>query len=113
MPTFIEYQLEDGATILVQTMATEGAQGTLRKAGITDAAGNAINAAGQKFSQALAGVKQSAQIIRTQLDELKADQVEVTFSLTATGDFGNFAIGQVGGEANYKVVLKWNNQGRA
>jgi hypothetical protein len=109
MPNFIEFQLEDGATILVQT-TSQTTEGGLRKAGITDTAGNVINAAGQRFVDALAGVKKSARIIRAQLDELKADEVEVSFGLTATGEFGNFAIGQVGGEANYSVKLKWSNK---
>ncbi len=109
MTTFIEYQLEDGTTILVQAQEQ-------RATGLTkvsrDKVGNVINSVNQKFADAFAGVKSSALIMRNQLEAVKADEVEVTFGLTATGEFGNFAIGQIGAEANYEVTLKWNNNGR-
>lgn len=107
MATFVEYELEDGTTILVETTAPQ-------TSGITkasrDKVGNVIAQAGQKFEDAFASVKKSAVIVRHQLEDMRADEVEVTFGLKATGEFGNFAIGQVGGEANYTVKLKWNNK---
>ncbi len=109
MPTFIEYKLEDGTTILVQ--ANRPAQaGGITKASRSDAVGNAINTVNQKFADAFAGVKKSAMVLRQQFVELQADEVEVTFGLTATGELGNFAIGQVGAEANYEITLKWSNK---
>lgn len=107
MTTFIEYQLDDGATVLVETPEAQPAGVT--KAG-RDRLGNAIVSANQKFEAAFAGVKKSAAILRQQLEELRADEVEVIFGLKATGEAGNFAIGQVGVEANYTVKLKWNNR---
>ncbi|MFN8458696.1 MAG: CU044_2847 family protein [Anaerolineae bacterium] len=64
----------------------------------------------QKFEVAFAGVKKSATILQQQLDELRADEVEETFGLKATGEAGNFAIGQVGVKVNYTVTLKWKNE---
>ncbi len=66
--------------------------------------------ANQKFHAALAGVKHSATALRQELDELKADEVEVKFGLQTIGELGNFAIGKVGVEANYEVTLKWSNE---
>ena len=107
MPTYIEYQLDDSTTILVET--TEPKTGGVTKAS-RDTLGNVVVSVNKKFEVAFAGVKKSAAILRQQLEELRADEVEVTFGLKATGEAGNFAIGQVGMEANYTVTLKWSNK---
>jgi hypothetical protein len=107
MSTFIEYELADGTKVLVEI--SEPKSGGITKAS-KDKVGNVIASASQTFEDAFAGVKKSAQILRQQLEEMKADEVEVTFGLKATGEFGNFAIGQVGAEANYTVKMKWNNK---
>ena len=107
MTTYIEYQLEDGTKVLVEV--EEGKGGGVTKAS-RDKVGNVIASVNQKFEDAFAGVKQSALILRRQLEEMRADEVEVTFGLKATGDFGNFAIGKVGAEANYTVKMKWSNE---
>lgn len=109
MTTFIEYKLDDGTTLLVET--TEDQPPGVTKAS-RDKLGNAIVSVNQKFEAAFSGVKKSAAILRQQLEELQADEVEVTFGLKATGEAGNFAIGQVGVEANYTVKLKWQNEKR-
>jgi hypothetical protein len=33
--------------------------------------------------------------------------LEISFSLKATGELGNVAVGKAGGEANYNVKLVW------
>lgn len=104
--TYIEYELEDGSTLLVEIKEQEG--GVQKAARGQD--GNVIIKASQKFQAALASVKQSAATLRQELDELKADEVEVKFGLKTTGELGNFAIGKVGVEANYEVTLKWSNK---
>jgi hypothetical protein len=107
MATFIEYHLEDGTTLLVEAEAPQ-------TTGITKASrdrlGNAIIQAGQRFEDAFENIKKSALALRQQLEALRADEVEVTFGLKATGDLGNFAIGRIGGEANYTVKMKWSNR---
>jgi hypothetical protein len=107
MTTYIEYQLEDDTTILVQI--DEPPVGGIAKAS-RDTVGNVIASVNQRFEEAFAGARQSALVLRRQLKEMQADEVEVTFGLKATGELGNFAIGQVGAEANYTVRLKWNNK---
>lgn len=107
LTTYIEYQLEDGTTVLIQT--DEPPATGVTKAS-RDKVGNVIASVSQKFEDAFTGVKKSAQVLRRQLEETQADEVEVTFGLKATGEVGNFAIGQVGTEANYTVKLKWDNK---
>lgn len=106
MATYIEYELEDGTTVLVETSELQG--GVVKAA--RDADGNLIKRASQKFESALAGVKPWAASLRRQLNDLLADEIEVTFGLKAIGEAGNFAVGKVGGEANYEVTLKWSNK---
>ncbi len=106
MTTFIEYELEDGTTILIEATESEG--------GMVPVAARdgkpIIKKAGKKFAEALDSVKAQAQAIQGKLHELKADEVEVKFSLTTTGELGNFAVGKVGIEANYEITLKWKNE---
>jgi hypothetical protein len=106
MATYIEYELEDGTTVLVEVSEPEG--GVVKAS--RDQDGNLIKKAGQKFEAALAGVKPWAATLRRQLNDLLADEVEVTFGLKAVGEAGNFAVGKVGAEANYEVTLKRSNK---
>ncbi len=105
MATYIEYELEDGGTLLVEVTDTAG--GVQRASRGKD--GNVVIKTTTKFRAALASIKHSAALLRQELDELKADDVEVKFGLSTTGELGNFAVGKIGVEANYEVTLKWNN----
>ena len=106
MATYIEYELEDGTTVLIESSEPES--GVVRAS--RDKEGNVIKKAGQKFEAALAGVRPWAAALRRQLDDLLADEIEVTFGVKAVGEAGNFAVGKVGAEANYEVTLKWSNK---
>ncbi len=106
MATYIEYELEDGTTVLIESSEPES--GVVRAS--RDKEGNVIKKAGQKFEAVLAGIKPWAAALRRQLDDLLADEIEVTFGVKAVGEAGNFAVGKVGAEANYEVTLKWSNK---
>jgi hypothetical protein len=106
MPTYIEYALEDGMTILVR--APEEESRGMVMAG--NKPGESILIKAEKdFEQAFESVKRSATVIKQKLEDLQADEVEVKFGLTTTGKLGNFAVGEIGVEANYEVTLKWKN----
>jgi hypothetical protein len=104
MATYIEYELEDGTTLLVESSEPQ-VGGVVRAS--RDAEGNIIKRASQTFEAALAKIKPWAAALRDQLDSVEADEVEVTFGIKAVGEAGNFAVGKVGAEANYEVTLKW------
>jgi hypothetical protein len=105
MPQYLKYKLEDGSELLVEM---PGPDSGVVQAGIGDKAKEAK----QTFEAALASVKKSAIQIRNTLHDVEADQVKVKFGIKATGEAGNnfFAIGKVGVEANYEVVLKWDKK---
>jgi hypothetical protein len=100
---YIKYDLGNDMELWVEV--DEPAGGVV-KASIGDAATQAQ----QKFEDALEGVKRSAVLMRTKLEDLRADEVQVNFGLKATGDLGVFAVAKVGAEANYGITLKWSNR---
>ena len=106
MATYIEYILDDGSKFLVELREPAG---RLVRAS-RGKEGNVIVKVEKRFSEALESVKSQAVVLRQKLNDLKAEEVEVKFSLKATGEAGNFAIGTVGVEANYEVTLKWKNE---
>lgn len=101
MPTYIEYEMEDGSTLLVEAESVPGA--------VTRSSHSALNIvqAGKKFSDALASIRGSLKALITEMDALKVEEAEVKFGLKAVGEAGVFAVGKVGGETNYEVTLKW------
>lgn len=102
MATYIEYQLEDGSTLLVEADEPEG--GLVR---VAREDGNVILAAGAKFRDALRSAKASTAALLNELNDLPVEEMEVTFGLKSAGEAGFFAVGKVGLEANYQVKLKW------
>jgi hypothetical protein len=107
MPTFYEYEIEEGVTILVQGKSEEGGMVKASRGGAEE---SVVVKAEKKFAEALDGVKAAARAMVNKLEDLRADEVEVTFGLKTTGKLGNFAVGEVGAEANYTVKLKWVNK---
>ncbi|MBI9047123.1 MAG: hypothetical protein JEZ06_21735 [Anaerolineaceae bacterium] len=105
MSKFIEYKLDDGATLLI--MAVHEEDQCLIQAG-KGIQSNIISTQ-NSFSQSLDAVKSSADTLLQKFKNLQADEIEMTFGLVTTGELGNFAIGKVGIEANYEVKLKWKN----
>jgi hypothetical protein len=105
MATYVEYQLADGATLLVEADAPVE-MGVVKAS--REIAGNVINAANLSFEDSLAGVRRSAEILVEQLRSLHTEEITVTFKLKATGQLG-FAIARGSLEANYEVTLKWKS----
>lgn len=105
MTTYVEYELSDGTTVLVE--ARDAKSSGVVKA--SRSGENVIIKAGKKFGEALEGVQAQAKEFVAKLKPTEADEIEVKFSLKSTGELGNFAVGSVGVEAAYEVTLKWKN----
>ncbi len=104
MSTYVEYQLDDQTTLLVE--ADEATIGNAPiKAGINSE--DKVVEAARRFDEALAGVKQSVSILRREFAALETDEVEVTFGIKVASSGGIFAIVQASGEINYTVKVKW------
>jgi hypothetical protein len=106
MTTYIEYELEDGTSLLVEAAEVE-LEGVARAGRGND---TVIVKAGKRFGEALAGIQTQAREFVAMLRPTGADEVEVKFGLKSTGELGNFAIGNVGLEAAYEVTLKWKKE---
>ena len=101
MPTYLEYTIEDGSTVLVETEGTTGGVVKASRSGLD------VVQTGRKFTDALVSIRGSLKALIDEMDALKVEEAEVKFGLKAVGEAGVFAVGKVGGEMNYEVTLKW------
>ncbi len=119
MSRYIKYQTADGGTVLVEVEGEAEAAvpkgGVVRAGRVGEAVQDAIAEVETKFEDAMDAVRQNAQTI---IDKVKEgltdppDEVEVTFGLKATGEFGNFAVAKASAEANYTVKMTWKREGK-
>lgn len=107
MAAYVEYSLDNDNRILIEV-------GSIDETGIVKAArndkGNVIIQASQKFEDALQNIRRQASVLQRTFDNFVADEVEIKFSLTVSGELGLLTIGKFGAEANYEVTLKWKNE---
>jgi hypothetical protein len=101
MPTYIEYQIHDGPPVLVEAESHTGGVVKASRGGVD------VVKAGMDFTDALASIRGSLKAMVAEFDALKIEEAEVKFGLKAVGEAGVFAVGKVGGEMNYEVILKW------
>jgi hypothetical protein len=100
MPTYVEYNLEDGSTLLVEVEEQRG---------IVSATSKPDEPIASKlgFKRAFASVRSSIKEVIAEFDDLHVEEAEIKFGIKSIGEAGIFAIGKVGGEMNYEVTLKW------
>lgn len=111
MTKYIEFPLEDGGTILVETPDEPARPGSGFVRGAADPASEWADKAQKTFDQSMLNVRSSAEKLVKHLSALGPDEMEVSFSLKATGELGgNLAIAKAGAEANYNVLLKWRKE---
>jgi Trypsin-co-occurring domain 1 len=82
------------------------------KAGVADRLKDGVARAQVSFGDALTkliDMNAGAFVRAVQRLEEVPDQIEVEFSIKATGELGNLAIGKLSGDANYSVKLTWSN----
>jgi hypothetical protein len=107
MKRLIEFPLEDGTTILVETDAPEepGPVPAMRGGPATP------ERARQTFEAALDKIRPAAQAIIQKLRALHdpPDEIEVEFGLKLNAQAGAF-VAAAGTEANYKVTLTWKRE---
>ncbi|MCP4359833.1 MAG: hypothetical protein GY796_17640 [Chloroflexi bacterium] len=107
MPTYIEYELDEGTTMLIE--APEGEPTGLIKVS-RNAEGNVIVRAKKSFSEALKAAKIQASLLLQEIEDLHVDEAEIKFGLSTTGELDNLALGRVGLGVNYEVTLKWKKK---
>ena len=104
MKRLIEFPLEDGSTILVESNEPEPEAGIVRAARPVEV----IVRASQTFEHAIDVVRPAAATILNKLRALhdQPDEIEVEFGLKINVEAGAF-VASAGMDANYTVRLKW------
>jgi hypothetical protein len=110
MPSYIEYQLDEETTILIE--ASEGEAGGIVKAS-REAGEIAKVKAKKSFADALKDIRSQAKVLMSEIEELHVEEAEVKFGINTVGELGNMAIGKIGVGVNYEVTLKWKKPNTA
>ncbi len=105
MPIYIEYDLGDGTTLLVEGPDKEESGG-LVPAGLKKGNSPVIKAQ-KSFSTALMDLRAQAKMLLREIEELNVQEAEVKFGVNTIGELGSLAIGKIGIGVNYEVTLKW------
>ena len=103
MPTYVEYQLDDQTTILVEAPEDQ-AVGIVRA---SNDEGVASVKAKKTFADAMKDVNVQAKLLLKEISDLHVEEAEVKFGINTVGELGNIAIGKVGIGVNYEITLKW------
>ena len=104
MSKYVEYDLGDGASILIE--APDNEDGDIVSAA-RENEGTVTVKAKKNFVEALRDVKVQAKLLLKEIEELHVSEAEVKFVLTTIGEVGNIAIGKVGMGVNYEITLRW------
>lgn len=110
MSSYIAFENPDGTRTLVEIEEAAPTPGAPVKAGLSGMVGDAVKLAASSLNDALAAaIRNNAQALHKGVQELSPvpSELEISFSLKATGELGNVAVGKAGGEANYNVKLVW------
>ena len=117
MSSYVEFELEDGTTVLIEGDDSEGpiAKGGLVPASRDGEFGKTVVKAQKTFAEAVDHVRGAANQIVTKLRDLSdpPHEIEITFGLKASGELGNLVVGKGGLEANYTVKMKWDRSKEA
>jgi hypothetical protein len=107
MPTYIEYQLDENMTILIEAEAADAQEvGTIK--GLQERGVLITKSRAQKsFTDALKEVRTQAKLLLSEIEELHVEEAEVKFGISTVGELGSMAIGKLGVGVNYEVTLKW------
>lgn len=103
MRDFVKFPLESGGFVFIETEVSDAEKGGMVKAGR-----GLSDEAAQSFEAAINSLSPLASSIVSKLINISnpPDEAAVEFGLTLKADSG-FIITKVGGEANFKISLKW------
>lgn len=104
MSTYVEYQIDENTTILVE-VAKEEVRGVVQAA--REPGEVAKVKAKISFVEALRDIRAQARLLLAEIEDLHVEEAEVKFGINTVGELGFMAIGKVGGGVNYEVTLKW------
>jgi hypothetical protein len=103
MNQLVKFPLDSGGFVFIETTASDTEKGGLVKAGR-----GLPDEATQSFEEAINSLSPIANSIVSKLINISnpPEEAAIEFGLTLKADSG-FIITRVGGEANFKISLKW------
>jgi len=106
MSELLRFTSEDGAVVLVE--AAEAPGGAVTRGGRAEAA---VIEAGDSLERVLGRV---GPVVKGIVSELRAsaewpDELEIEFAVKVSAD-SNVIIARAGGEANFRIALRWSRQ---
>ncbi len=109
MAHYLEFETSDGPMLIEVDVDEISSRSGRIKAGLGDVVDNTVAKTQNTFQSALKVVRQNAVAFMHEMQDMDTapDASEITFTLKATGELSNLAIGKLGGEANYSVKLTW------
>ncbi len=113
MRTLVEFPLEEGGSVLVESAGVTAGGDVTR--GLRPATDRVVEVANSSFEKAVATIQPAAQSILGQLRRLgdPPDEIQVEFGLDFHAEAGAFIAAASTG-ANFKVILTWHrDQGQA
>jgi hypothetical protein len=107
MKQVIGFPLEGDETILVEVEMPEEEYGETE----VSRPGEVVRKASETFQKAISTVKPVAETIINELSNLskRPQEVDVEFSLKMSAE-AKAIVASIGGEANFKVTLKWKQE---
>jgi Trypsin-co-occurring domain 1 len=109
--TYLQFRDGDG-TVLVEIAPQEVQERPgVVKAGIGEKLSDSLLKAQSTLESAVAAVidRSAGAFVRAiKALEEPPDVVEIQFSVKATGELGNFAVGKLSGDSNFAVKLTWS-----
>src|SRR5450755_2047544 len=108
MAEMIEYQLNDGDSVLV-AVANASGDGVVTRGWGDDRSIRAAEQAHQTFEAAVAKVRPAADALLTSLSGLRStpDKITVEFGVQLNAQAG-ICIATLGSSANFKITLTWS-----
>lgn len=111
MSKFIEFPLEGGGSIVIET-ADEPARSPSGFLPAGERASDAAYPAQGSFDASVEAVRRSAELLVSKLRGLSAppDELEISFSLKASSETASLVVGKAGNDANFGVLLRWRSE---
>jgi Trypsin-co-occurring domain 1 len=108
MAELVEYPLEDGGVLFVQSVSVDAGQGGL---GLASSAEETAKKAKETLESAMANVTPALKSVTSKLKDLSPDNLTVEFGLALTAETG-VIVAKGGAEVHFTVTLSWSEEAR-
>lgn len=103
-----EFTLEDGSSVIVQTLEPATAQEGVDEIGRAD---ELAKKASQTLEKSIDDIRPAIEAVSAKIREMakSANEVQLQFGITLSGELGG-VVAKAGAEANFAVTLTWKPQ---